>query len=84
MTDADIVPASYNTRVQIVQLLRTTLADIQEYIDPSEVAPQSAAGNVGGNGPPSLPRTTPPAVFVSLKEIARYHNLCQKQYYVFL
>ena len=64
MTDADIVPASY-THVQIVQLLRTTLADIQDDNDPSEVTPQSA-GNVGANQTPSLPRTTPPAVFASL------------------
>jgi hypothetical protein len=82
MTDADIGPGTF-TRVEIVQLMRTTLADIQDYIAPSEIGPQSAS-DVGSDTTPSLPQTTPPAIFASLKEIARSHNLCRKQYYVFL
>ena len=82
MTDADNAPAPF-THVQIVRMMRDTLADIQGYIDPSEIGPQSAS-DVGADATPSRPQTTPLGVFASLKEIARSHNLCRKQYYVFL
>ena len=69
--------------VQIVKLLRATLSDIQDYVDPTELVPQSA-GNVSASSASSHLRTTPPAVFASMKEIALHHNLNQKQYYAFL
>lgn len=71
------------SRVQIVKLLRATLSDIQDYVDPTELVPQSA-GNVSASSASSHLRTTPPAVFASMKEIALHHNLNQKQYYAFL
>ena len=82
MTDADIGPRTY-TRVQIVQLMKTTLTDIHNYIDPSEIGPQSAS-DVGTDATSSVRQTTPLTIFASLKDIAQSHNLCRKQYYVFL
>ena len=76
---ADAMPSSH-THVQIVQLLRATFNNVQNYTEPPDFIPTVDGANAVQ--PPSpAPLNTP---FASFKEIALYHKLCLKQYYAFL
>jgi hypothetical protein len=73
------MPSSHN-RVQIMEMLKITFDNVQDYTEPPEVSPSGDGANVTPPRTPS-PLRTP---FASFNQITLHHKLCQKQYYAFL
>lgn len=74
-----------HSRVQIVEMLTTAFTNVQDYTEPvpAQTTPSVATDTDGNMAPQPIP-PEPLAAFASLKEVARFHNLCEKQYHAFL
>jgi hypothetical protein len=69
--------------VQITELITTAFSNVQEYTKPTQDNIPPTPSNEDVNMVPPKP-PTPLNAFASIKEIAQFHNLCEKQYYAFL